>query len=80
MLTSPYGGGVTTFDSTAGTRKPFIAGANGENVAGNFIDQKDPTLDPKYAAGLPRTPVPSVTRTRAVTGDPRTFFQRRVAN
>lgn len=59
----------TTYDSTPGTRRPFIGGklpdGSWGNVAGDFIaggrfsSQKagsDPTLDQSYAANLPRTP------------------------
>lgn len=47
-------GKKTTFDATPGTRRPIIAGANGVNVAADFVDPKDPTLNKNYLAGLPR--------------------------
>jgi hypothetical protein len=52
-LESPYGSGSARFDSTPGTRKPFIGGANGENVAGQFANPNDRTLDPNYAKTIP---------------------------
>lgn len=63
QLTSPFGNGRTTFGGAPGTRRPFIAGANGENVAGDFVAGgrfssapagSDSTLDKNYVAGLPR--------------------------
>lgn len=52
-LISPYGTGTTVFDGSAGTRRPFIAGADGRNVARDFLDEKDPTLNRGYVATLP---------------------------
>ncbi len=49
----------TVYDSTPGTRQPFIAGANGVNVGPSIaaaVSQNDPTLDRNYvnkANGVP---------------------------
>lgn len=80
MLTSPYGGGTATFDSTPGTRQPFIAGANGANVVRDFVaggkfssakSGTDKSLDQPYVAGLPRG-----RNQVAVTQNSRDFFRR----